>query len=47
MSLIVADNNTGAKALYERCGYREATRRRMVKDGWDSPGSDWILMVKP
>ncbi|WP_193369226.1 GNAT family N-acetyltransferase [Pelagibius marinus] len=47
MSLIVADNNTGAKALYERCGYREAARRHMVKDGWDSPGSEWILMLKP
>ncbi len=47
MSLIVADNNTGAKSLYERCGYHEATRRPMVKDGWDSPGNEWILMVKP
>ncbi|MEO3430271.1 GNAT family N-acetyltransferase [Pelagibius sp. CAU 1746] len=47
MSLVVADNNTGAQALYERCGYREASRRAMVKDGWDSPGSEWILMVKP
>lgn len=47
MSLIVADNNTGAKKLYERCGYAEAARRRMVKKGWQSEGTDWILMVKP
>lgn len=47
MSLIVADNNLGAKRLYERCGYAEAARRRMVKNGWRSEGTDWILMVKP
>jgi ribosomal protein S18 acetylase RimI-like enzyme len=47
MSLIVADNNIGARWLYERCGYAEAGRRRMVKNGWQSPGTDWILMVKP
>lgn len=47
MSLIVADNNLGAKSLYERRGYAEAARRRMVKNGWQSPGTDWILMVKP
>ncbi len=47
MSLIVADNNSGARRLYERCGYAEAARRPMVKNGWRSDGSDWILMVKP
>lgn len=47
MSLIVADNNVRAKSLYERCGYVEAARRRMVKEGWQSPGTYWILMLKP
>jgi ribosomal protein S18 acetylase RimI-like enzyme len=47
MSIIVADNNHGARRLYERCGYREAARRRMVKNGWQSEGTAWILMVKP
>jgi len=47
MSLIVADNNTRAKSLYERCGYAEVARRRMVKNGWQSPGAEWILMIKP
>lgn len=46
MSLIVADNNAGARRLYERCGYREQARRRMVKNGWQSPGTDWVLMTK-
>jgi len=47
MSLIVADNNVDARRLYERCGYRETARRRMIKNGWQSTGSDWVLMVKP
>jgi len=47
MSLIVADSNTRVKALYERCGYAEAARRPMVKGTWQSPGTHWILMVKP
>ena len=46
MSLIVADNNVRAKSLYERCGYREAARRPMCKEGWKSEGQDWILMTK-
>jgi len=47
MSLIVADINVRAKSLYERCGYTEVARRRMVKNGWQHSGSNWILMVKP
>jgi len=46
MSLIVADNNIGAKRLYERCGYIEVDRRRMVKGDWQSSGRNWILMAK-
>lgn len=47
MSLIVSDANGGARRLYERHGYRVAARRTMVKEGWDNPGREWLLMVKP
>jgi ribosomal protein S18 acetylase RimI-like enzyme len=46
MSLIVTDTNTGARRLYERCGYREAARRRMVKEGWRHPGTNFVLLTK-
>ena len=47
LSLIVSDTNAGARRLYERHGYREVARRRMVKNGWQHPGADWVLMKKP
>jgi len=47
MSLIVSNANTGARRLYERHGYLERATRPMVKDGWDNPGTEWVLMVKP
>jgi ribosomal protein S18 acetylase RimI-like enzyme len=46
MSIIVADTNTGARRLYERCGYREVSRRRMVKEGWQHPGEEFVLLTK-
>lgn len=46
MSVIVSDANTGARRLYERCGYREAARRTMVKEGWTNPGQEWVLLTK-
>jgi ribosomal protein S18 acetylase RimI-like enzyme len=46
LSLVTSDTNIGARQLYERCGYREAARRRMVKNGWQHPGTDWVLMIK-
>jgi len=46
MSLIVADANVGARRLYERVGYREIARRPMVKEQWDGPGEQWVLLVK-
>ena len=46
MSIVVADTNTGARRLYERCGYREVARRRMVKEGWEHPGSEFVLLTK-
>ena len=47
MSIVVADSNTGARLLYERCGYRELARRPMVKNGWQHPGTDFVLLTKP
>lgn len=47
MSIIVADGNAAARRLYERTGYRETARRRMVKEGWRSDSEEWVLLVKP
>ena len=46
MSVIVAGNNEGAKRLYLRCGYAPAAERAMVKDGWQSEGDHWALLIK-
>ncbi|MBA5778572.1 GNAT family N-acetyltransferase [Stappia sp. F7233] len=46
MSVIVSDANAGARRLYERCGYKEAARRPMVKDDWDGAGTEWVLLTK-
>ena len=46
LSIIVSDGNAGARRLYERCGYREAATRPMVKEEWESSGSNWVLLVK-
>lgn len=45
-SIIVSDANTGARRLYERSGYRYVAERPMVKDAWENPGSNWVLLVK-
>jgi GNAT superfamily N-acetyltransferase len=47
MSLIVSNENTKARRFYERNGYAEATRRRKVKETWQTPGTEWILLRKP
>lgn len=46
LSLIVSDTNTGARRLYESCGYREAGQRRMIKEQWQHPGINWVLLRK-
>ena len=46
MSLLVADNNTGARSLYERHGYHAHDSREMIKNGWQSDGHNWVLMIK-
>ncbi|UOM33733.1 N-acetyltransferase [Acuticoccus sp. I52.16.1] len=45
-TIIVSDANHGARRLYERCGYREVARRRAVKEGWENPVTDWVLLRK-
>jgi ribosomal protein S18 acetylase RimI-like enzyme len=47
MSIIVSDANTGAWRLYERAGYQVVAQRPMVKDDWENPGENWVLLVKP
>lgn len=46
LSLIVSDTNTGARRLYERCGYSEVAKRKMVKEEWQHPGTNWVLLSK-
>lgn len=46
MSVIVSDANAGARQLYERCGYRQAAARVMVKDDWRNDGRNWVLLTK-
>lgn len=46
MSIIVADANFGARRLYERAGYREVDKRAMVKEAWENPGENWVLLTK-
>lgn len=46
LSIIVSDANTGARRLYTSLGYREVAQRPMVKEQWESPGSNWVLLTK-
>jgi len=45
-SIIVSDANSGARRLYERCGFRFVDQRPMVKDDWENPGENWVLLAK-
>jgi len=46
VSIIVADENMGARRLYERLGYLEIDRKPMIKEIWDNPSNNWILLKK-
>ena len=47
LSLIVSNGNHLAAKLYERVGYRAVARRPIVCiPGWNSSGTDWVLMIK-
>lgn len=44
--VIASDVNTGALKYLAQNGYIEAARRPVVKQGWEMPATDWILMRK-
>jgi ribosomal protein S18 acetylase RimI-like enzyme len=46
LSIIVSDANTGARRLYESCGYCQVAERRMAKEDWKHAGEQWVLLVK-
>jgi ribosomal protein S18 acetylase RimI-like enzyme len=46
LSLIVAEENAGAKRLYERLGYRVEARAPIVPWPGAAHGGDWLLMVR-
>ncbi|HXF53894.1 MAG TPA: GNAT family N-acetyltransferase [Hyphomicrobiaceae bacterium] len=47
LSIIVADTNAPARRLYEFYGFRQEADWAMVKEGWQGPGTRWLLLVKP
>jgi ribosomal protein S18 acetylase RimI-like enzyme len=47
LSIIVSDANSGARRLYERCGYRLAAERAMVREEWANAGVNWVLLLRP
>ena len=47
ISIIVADRNAPAVALYGALGYAERARAPMVKEDWVSENANWLLLVKP
>lgn len=46
LSIIVSDSNAGARRLYERIGFAEVAQRPMVKEDWQNPGENWVLLLK-
>ena len=46
LSLIVSDTNVGARRLYEHLAYEEVAARPMVKEQWQNPGKNWVLMIR-
>ncbi len=46
MSVIVADNNVGARRLYERSGYERVATLACVREGWKGDTENWVLLMK-
>ncbi|MBC07197.1 GNAT family N-acetyltransferase [Thalassospira sp.] len=46
VSLIASDGNPGAMRLYQRHGFVACAKRAMVKEDWENPGRNWVLMIK-
>lgn len=47
LSVIVAEENERALALYRRTGFAAAARRRIVPWAENSVNGEWLLMIKP
>jgi ribosomal protein S18 acetylase RimI-like enzyme len=46
MSVIVANDNVGARRLYERKGYKEMAAAPCVKEDWETETETWVLLTK-
>ena len=46
LSLIVFDQNLGARRLYERFGFHAVAQRPIIKEDWVCESSHSVLMVK-
>lgn len=46
VSIIVADGNVNARRLYERLGYHRLEAAPIVKEGWETPSEEWVLLFK-
>ena len=47
LSIIVADRNEPAIALYLSLGFSETARLPIVKEGWSCDSSHWVLLTRP
>jgi hypothetical protein len=49
MSVIVEDHDEVSRSFFERSGYTGAARRPAIRDGWQTPSTEWewILLYKP
>jgi ribosomal protein S18 acetylase RimI-like enzyme len=47
LSIIVADQNEPAIALYHSLGFSELARLPIFKEGWRCDSSDWVLLTRP
>ncbi len=47
LSLIVAEQNRGARRLYQRFGYTDVARRPLMPWPGCRHSGDWVLMAKP
>jgi len=46
LSLIVSDASQDALRLYSELGFEEADKRPIVKENWQTEGTEWRLMTK-
>lgn len=46
LSLNVSDANDGGRRLYERVGFKVTGTRPIVKNDWENPGKNYLLMLK-